>query len=107
MHHVRGADHVAAEDLADALQAEAHAEHRPFAGEAADERVRQAGVIRTAGPGAYEDAVGVERIDLVERERVATMHERLGAEFPEVLHEVVDERVVVVDHQHAGHGWAA
>ena len=28
--------------------------------------------------------------------------DRLGAELPEVLHEVVDERVVVVDHEHAG-----
>ena len=94
------------EDLADALQSEAHAEHRPFAGEVGDDLVRQAGVVRAAGPGADEDAVGVERIDLVEGERVATMHERLGAELPEVLHEVVDERVVVVDHQHADHGTA-
>ena len=33
-----------------------------------------------------------------------TVHDGLGAELTEVLHEVVDERVVVVDHEHArGH----
>ena len=34
-------------------------------------------------------------------ERVVAVHDRLRAELPEVLHEVVDERVVVVDHEHA------
>ena len=37
--------------------------------------------------------------------RVVAVHDRLGAELAQVLHEVVDERVVVVDHEHAGgHG---
>ena len=30
------------------------------------------------------------------------VHDRLGAQLTEVLHEVVDERVVVVDHEHRG-----
>ena len=31
------------------------------------------------------------------------VHDRLRAELTQVLHEVVDERVVVVDHEHPGH----
>ena len=33
-------------------------------------------------------------------DRVVAVHDRLGAELTQVLHEVVDERVVVVDHEH-------
>ena len=40
--------HVAAEDLADALVAEAHAEHRARAGEVADDLVAEPGVLGTA-----------------------------------------------------------
>ena len=36
---------------------------------------------------------------------VVSEHQGLGSELSQVLHEVVDEAVVVVDHQHAGrHG---
>ena len=60
------------------------------------------------GPGDTSTASGSSATQLVERDRVVTVDDRLGAELPEVLHEVVDERVVVVDHQHPrshiGHG---
>ena len=73
-----------------------------------DDLVRQACVFGTARPGADEDAVGVERVDLVEGERVVAVHDGFGSELTDVLHEVVDERVVVVDDEHAsGHGRAA
>ena len=53
------------------------------------------------GPGADEHAV--ERAELVEVDLVVAAHGDLGPELGEVLHEVVDEAVVVVDHEHA-HG---
>ena len=46
--------------------------------------------------------VGVERCDLLRRDRVVAVHDRLCPQLTEVLHEVVDERVVVVDHQDPG-----
>ena len=59
------------------------------------------------GPGRDQERVGLERAHLVERDVVVAVHDRLGAELTEVLHEVVDERVVVVDHEHAGSGHGA
>ena len=57
------------------------------------------------GPGRDQHGVGLERLELGEGELVVAVHERLGAELAQVLHEVVDEAVVVVDHQHpGGHG---
>ena len=53
------------------------------------------------GPGLMSTPSGSSSIDLVEGQRVAAVHERLGAQLAQVLDEVVDERVVVVDDQHA------
>ena len=104
---LRRAHDLAAEELADALVAEAHAEHRDAAlAEVADRVVREAGVLGPARARARSStASGVERDDLVERDRVVAVHDRLRAELTEVLHEVVDERVVVVDDEDASsHG---
>ena len=46
VHDLRRAHDVAAEHLADALVAEAHAEHRDAAGEVRDHVVGDAGVVR-------------------------------------------------------------
>ena len=102
VHHVRRAHDRAAVQLADALQAEAHAEHgdAPLA-EVPDRGVREPGVGRAARAGRDEHRVGPERVHLVERHRVVAVHDRLRAQLTEVLHEVVDERVVVVDDEHS------
>ena len=107
--HDLGRPHdVAAEHLADALVAEAHAEApgaRPA--KCADDLVRQAGVLGAAGPGLMSTPSGSSSTICVEGERVAAVHERLGAELAQVLDEVVDERVVVVDDEDPGaHGAA-
>ena len=94
-----------AEDLADALQAEAHAEHRATAGEVADHVVAEPRIVGRAGARGDEHGVGIELDQLVEGPGVVAVHERLGPQLTEVLDEVVDERVVVVDDQHPGaHG---
>ena len=61
------------------------------------------------GPGDTSTASGSSALQLVERDRVVAVHDRLRAELTEVLHEVVDERVVVVDdeHPHVGHATGA
>ena len=107
MHHLRGTHDLPAEELADALVAEAHAEHG-HAGRAEHPNrvVRHPGVSRDAvpgspGPGDTSTASGSSATSVVERQGVVTVDDGLGAELTEVLHEVVDERVVVVDHEHA------
>ena len=103
VHHLLGPHDLAAVDLADALVAEAHAEHRdprsPKSRIASFESPASSG---RPGPGEIEHRVGLERPHLVEGERVVAVDHGLGAELTQVLDEVVDERVVVVDHQHPG-----
>ena len=95
-----GPDDLAAEHLAHALVAQAHPEHRPHAGEAADDLVGQAGVVGGARTRGDEHAVGLEGDDLLDGEVVVPMDDRLGPELAQVLHQVEHERVVVVDDQH-------
>ncbi len=54
------------------------------------------------GPGEIDEPVGRERLGLVGSDRVVPPHEDLGPELLEEVHEVVGERVVVVDHQTRG-----
>ncbi len=105
MHDLGRPDHVAAPGGADALVAEADAEDGQPAGGPADHRRRDAGVLGTAGAGADEHGVGGERLDPLECDGVVSMDDRFGTQLTQVLDEVVDERVVVVDHEDAGcHG---
>ena len=63
------------------------------------------GILGATRPGTDEHGVGGEGLDVVQREGVAAVHDGLSSQFPEVLDEVVDERVVVVDDQDPGcHG---
>jgi hypothetical protein len=64
--------------------------------------VRHSRGLRTAGTRRDEHRVGLECGETFEVERVVAVHERLRAELTQILHEVVDEGVVVVDDDHAG-----
>ena len=104
VHHHRCPHDISAVELADALQPETYAENRnaPLA-EMTDGVVRQAGVARTARARRDQHRVGTDLIHLLEGDRIVAMHDRFRAELTQVLHEVVNERVVVVDHEHARH----
>jgi hypothetical protein len=54
------------------------------------------------GPGETTIWAG-EGGDLLDADLVVAEHPHVGAELAEILHEVVGEAVVVVDHQQ--HGW--
>ena len=99
-----GPHDLAAEHLADALVAEADAEHRTCAGEVRDHVVRQPGVLGRPGPGLISTPSGSSATISSRVERVAAVHDRLGAELAQVLDEVVDERVVVVEDEYTSHG---
>ena len=102
----RGAVHRAAEGRRDALVPEADAQHRQTFGEAPDGCDGDAGLRRRARTRRYDQVGGVRRLDLVERDGVVAGHGRGGAEPLEELHQVVGERVVVVDDEHVAHGSA-
>ena len=102
MHHSWCAHDGTAVDLADALVPQADAEHRhPALAEMADRVVGHAGILGAPRTGRHEHRVGFERGERVEVDGVVAVHDGLRAELTEVLDEVVDERVVVVDHDDA------
>ena len=105
VHRGAGAAHHAAVDLADRLVAEADAEHRQARGAEVGDRVHaDAGLVGRAGAGRDDEVRRPRGGDLVERHVVVALDRDLGAELAQVLHEVVGERVVVVDHEHARRG---
>src|SRR4030095_10345930 len=83
--------------------AETDAEDGNLPREALDEGHRDARLTRRAGAGRDDDPVGRHRRHLVARDGVGAPHRDLRAALREVLHEVVGEGVVVVDHQDARH----
>src|SRR5262249_37707441 len=81
---------------------EADAEDRQPACEFADRLDRDTGFGRRARPRRDHepsDAAGHALAQFVDRDFVVAKHLDIGAEFAEVLHQVVGEAVVVVDHQ--------
>src|SRR5579872_4463582 len=101
MHQARRAADVTSERLAHALLAEAYAQNRQFPREFAENRERDAGFLRRARPGRYNDRVRMKSAHARDIDRVVALDGHIGAELAEILHEVVSERIVVVDHQDA------
>ena len=91
----------AAEALDDRLVPEADTERRRRRAELANELDRVAGVAGPSGAGRHHERVCSKRARLSDRDRVALPHHDLGAQFLEEVDEVVGERVVVVDDEHA------
>ena len=96
--HLRPHD-LAAQRRADRLVAQADAEQRQLAGEVADGLDADARLGRRAGAGRQHQMVGPQVGDALHRDLVIAEHAHVLAEFTEVLHQVVGEAVVVVDHQ--------
>ena len=89
--------------LDDRLVAEADAERRNPRPEPPDHVDRDAGVGRPAGAGGDDDVRRRELLRFVGRDRIVPEHAHLRAELLEEVHEVVGERVVVVDdEEHLG-----
>ena len=102
VHQVRSAHHVAAKGRADGLMSQADAEHRHLAGEVANQIDADAGILRRAGTGRNHDALRLHGLDLSDRDLIVAAHLDLRAEFPEILHQVVGEGIVVVENEDHG-----
>ncbi len=92
---------LAAEGLDDRLVAEADAERRRRRRQPADDVERRARRGRPAGAGGDDEVRRREPLGLVRVELVVAQHRHLDSERPEQVREVVRERVVVVDEEHA------
>ncbi|MNN56461.1 hypothetical protein D3C81_1713950 [compost metagenome] len=99
VHDLLRTHHLAAECRAYCLMSEADAEDRQLACKLLQDRNRHAGFMRRARTGRNADALRIQRGDLFQCDLVITYGVHVFAQFAEVLHQVVGERVVVIDHQ--------
>ena len=100
VHQTGSPDHLAAEDLPDALVAQTDPEERAPGPEGSDDRLADTGVVGSPRAGRDHYSIGIEPLDTLQIDRVMPMNNRRRTEPPEHLHEVVGEGVVVVDDQH-------
>src|SRR5258708_26281125 len=88
-----------AEDLADALVAQADAERRHARAQPLDERGRDTGLARRARARRDDDVRRRQRRGLVYADGIVAAHQHIGAQLREILVEVVGKAVVVVDQE--------
>ena len=100
VHETLGGDDARAERLRDGLVPEADAEERHLAGEFPYGGERYAGRVRIAGAGREDDRLRLEGGDAREVDLVVADHLHVRPKPSKLLHEVVGERVVVVNHQY-------
>src|SRR5712692_9418732 len=98
VHHLPRAHHFPAESLPDRLVSQADAEDRHPAGEAGDELEAHPGLVRRAWTGGDDDVRRLYCLYLLNRNFIISENRDLGAELAQVLHQVVGERIVVVEH---------
>ncbi len=101
MHWFGGANHASAEVLRDPLMSQADAEQRNLRFR---NRLRRnteiARIFRTSRAGRNDQAVEIEPLDLFPRQLIVPNHD--GCALPDAgdeVHQVVGERIVVVDDQ--------
>jgi hypothetical protein len=99
VHQSCGMNDFSAKGLPDALVAQADTEDRQLAGKAPDQRHRNAGLVGRARPRGNDDSRGMQSLDLFQRDFVIAENADLLAQLTQVLHQVVGEGIVIVDHQ--------
>ena len=101
VHQPVGPIHFPTEDLTDALVTQAHSQQGHFRPEPLDDLFRNARFARSAWSGRDDDSIGTQGRDFVERNLIISddAHVKRGIDLTQSLHEVVGERVVVVDQQ--------
>ncbi|MNH13845.1 hypothetical protein D3C81_839810 [compost metagenome] len=99
MHDLAGTYDIATKGLANGLVTQANAENRQLAGKMQDGLDGNTGLGRGARAGGNHDALGVQGFDLGDGQLVIANDLDLSTQLAEVLHDVVGEGVIVVDHQ--------
>ena len=105
VHLFRGADHATTMHLGDGLMAQTDAEGGDGGRQRLQHLQADAGLVRITRSGRQHDGIGLQGTDLVKAEGIVAVHLQIrrdrmvGSQFPEVLHQVEGEAVVVVDDQ--------
>src|SRR4051812_11492573 len=96
MHHSIIDDDLAAESMPNALMPQTDAENRNLAAKPSNHLVGQPTLPRRAWPRRNQNPFRLQLLDAIERDFVIAMHLHRDVHLPQVLHQVVSERVVVV-----------
>src|SRR5437879_5499046 len=99
VHQRWSADDFPSKDFADGLVAEADPQYRDRCVKAPNDVFSDPGIRWCAGPGGNDNTLGFQALNFFERDLVVAEDAQLFAQFPKVLHEVVGERIVVIDNQ--------
>ena len=104
VHEPSGADDLRPEGLADRLVAQADAQQRNPPGKALDARHGNARLVGSARAGRDDQMRRLSGFDFVERDLVVAVDLQIERriDFAQPLHEVVGERIVIVDQQNHG-----
>ena len=92
------ADHLAAESLPDTLVTETDAQNGNGRSQRPYQVHANTGLVGRAGPGGNDDAIRLHLHDIVHADGIVAYGFDLGTQFTQVLHQVVGEGVLVVDH---------
>jgi len=96
----RSSDDLAAKMLPDRLMAETYAKDRQAIGKPLYHPKRDASRIRRPRPRRDQDTLRFEVIFyLIHRDLVIANNAHLGPKLAQILHEVVGERIVIVDYE--------
>src|SRR5581483_12291045 len=98
VHQLRSTRNLRPENLGNALMAEADAKNRDFKSKFFNQCWTNSGVLRAARARRNANALRAHRPCLFHRDLVVAFHCDFRAELAEVLHQVVSERVVVIDY---------
>jgi hypothetical protein len=97
VHKICRPNDTAPEGFPDRLMSEADSEDRHFSREMADKINTDARFVRCARPGRDDDSGGPHLLNLAYRNLIVAANLNFSAEFTDVLHQVVGERIVVVE----------
>ena len=102
MHESGSADHLSAVRFGDALMSETDAQDRNLGPESQDDFFADARFARRARSGRNADVLRRQVCNFIQRDLVVSLDEKFTSKLAEILHEIVGERVVVIDQeQHA------
>ena len=97
VHDIGRAHHLGPEGLGDGLMAQADAEQGNRTGEALDQFETDAGAVGIAGAGRHDNRLGRAIEQLIDRNRIITLHRNLGAKLPQVMRQIIGKAVIIID----------
>ena len=99
VHEVPGANDLPAECGADGLMSKADTEERDTPGEMTDQLDADSSLIRSARPRRNHDPLRFHSFNFSDCRLVVAANFDLGAQFSDVLNQVVSKRIVVVENE--------